>query len=131
PGKGMHFVVGGYDENKAYGSMFDLNIPKKATPEELAQNDFGIHLGGQGEPTIRLMQGYDPRVLAIAQQVCNLTPQQMNAFQAALVPLMLSVPYGILPLQDCIDMAVFLIHTTVSAKKLSVGIRGVGGVIDG
>lgn len=130
PGQGMSFVVGGYDPDKAYGSIFTFNVPKAPSPVEQAPNDFGISFGGQGEHTIRLIQGYDPRVLQIAKQVCNLSDQQIDALKTALLQLMLSVPYGILPLQDCIDMAVFLIHTTVAAQQLSVGIRGVGGVIE-
>lgn len=130
PGQGMNFTVGGYDQDKAYGSVFGFIIPKKPTPEEQASNHFGISFGGQGEHTMRLMQGYDPRVLPIAKQVCNLSDQQIEALSAAFAPLMLGVPYAILPLQDCIDLAVFLIHTTVAAQKLSIGVRGVGGVID-
>jgi hypothetical protein len=130
PGQGMTFAVGGYDPEKAYGSIFTFNIPKQPNAQEQSANDFGIHLGGQAEHTIRLIQGYDPRILGIAKQVCNLTDEQVQGLQAALAQLMLSLPYAVLPLQDCIDMAVFLIHTTVAAQKLSVGIRGVGGVID-
>ena len=129
-GQGMSFTVAGYDADKAYGSVFSFIIPKQPSPEEVAKDDFGINFGGQGEHTIRLMQGYDPRVLATAKEVCGLSDEQITKLQTALAPLMLQVPYAILPLQDCIDLAVFLIHTTVAAQKLSIGIRGVGGVID-
>jgi hypothetical protein len=35
-----------------------------------------------------------------------------------------------MPLQDCVDVAIFFIRTTISAQKLTVGLRGVGGPID-
>jgi hypothetical protein len=35
-----------------------------------------------------------------------------------------------LPLQDCVELATFLIRTTIIAQGLSVDLRGVGGPID-
>jgi len=35
-----------------------------------------------------------------------------------------------LALQDCVNLAIFFIHTTIEAQELSVGVRGVGGEID-
>ena len=40
------------------------------------------------------------------------------------------IPYQALPLQDCVDLAIFLIRTTMSAQQLAIAIRGVGGPID-
>jgi hypothetical protein len=40
------------------------------------------------------------------------------------------IPYDMLPLQDCIDLASFLIDATIKAQSLSVAVRGVGGEID-
>ncbi len=54
----------------------------------------------------------------------------MDTFQKALAQLQLTIPYQVLPLQDCIDLAIFLIRTTTTAQNLSIGIRGVGGAID-
>jgi hypothetical protein len=126
----MTFAIGGYDEDKPYGSVYIVEIPRRPVPVEQSRNDFGITFGGQGEHSIRLIQGYDPRMLDIAKQMFSLSDQQITQLRGALAPLMLGIPYGLLPLQDCVDLAVFLIHTTVSAQKLSLGIRGVGGSID-
>jgi hypothetical protein len=130
PASGMTFVVGGYDADKAYGSVYALNIPNQQVPAEQSVADFGITYGGQAEHAIRLMQGCDPRVFDEAKKIFAGTDQQVNALRAAVAPMALAVPFPILPLQDCIDLATFLIRTTVAAQKLSVGIRGVGGVID-
>lgn len=35
-----------------------------------------------------------------------------------------------MPLQDCVNLAIFFIRTTIDAQNLSVGVRGVGGPID-
>jgi hypothetical protein len=129
-GQGMTFAIGGYDPGKPYATVYLFSIPKQPDPQEQAPNDFGITFGGQAEHTIRLLQGYDPRVLGLVKQIGNLSDQQMTAISNSLAPLRLAIPTGILPLQDCIDLAIFLIHTTIAAQKLSMGIRGVGGAID-
>ena len=40
------------------------------------------------------------------------------------------IPFQVLPLQDCVDLATFLIRATMSAQRLAVAVRGVGGPID-
>lgn len=127
---GMSFIVAGFDENAPYGSVYQINIPNQPNPVEQSPNDFGITLGGMPEHTIRLVQGYDPRVIEIARQVLRPPMNQIEAFKTALAQLNLGIPYAVLPLQDCIDLAIFLMKTTMSAQSLSIGLRGVGGTID-
>jgi hypothetical protein len=130
PGPGMAFVVAGFDEDKPYGSVYLFTIPKEPAPLERSHNDFGVTFGGQNELTYRILGGYDPRVIDIAKKELNAPAIQMDAFQKALGQLQLTIPYHLLPLQDCIDLAIFLIRTTTTAQNLSIGIRGVGGAID-
>jgi hypothetical protein len=42
----------------------------------------------------------------------------------------MTIPLAVLPLQDCVDLALFFIRTTIVAQQLTVGIRGCGGSID-
>jgi hypothetical protein len=42
----------------------------------------------------------------------------------------MNIPLEAMPLQDCVDLAIFFIRTTIDAQKLTVGIRGCGGPID-
>jgi hypothetical protein len=130
PGPGMTFVVGGFDEDKPYGSVYLFVIPNQPMPDERSPNDFGMTFGGQNELMGRLIGGYDPRVIEIARKELNAPAVRLDAFQKALSQLQLAIPFQILPLQDCIDLALFLIRTTTSAQNLSIGIRGVGGAID-
>ena len=44
--------------------------------------------------------------------------------------LALPIPWQFLPLQDCIDLSIFLIRTTMQLQKWLVALRGVGGAID-
>ena len=130
PGPGMTFVVGGFDEDKPYGSVYLFIVPNNPVPEERSPNDFGMTFGGQNELTGRLISGYDPRVIEIAQKELGAPADRFEAFQKALGQLQLAIPFQVLPLQDCVDLAVFLIRTTTTAQNLSIGIRGVGGAID-
>ena len=127
---GMTFCVGGFDEGSAYGSVYLFNIPNNPNPEERSANDFGITMGGQNEHAVRLLLGYDPSLVETVAHALQLQPPQIQTLQNALAKYNLQIPYGVLPLQDCIDLAVFFIKTTVAAQNLSIGLRGVGGTID-
>ena len=126
----MEFIVGGFDEDKPYGSVYLFAIPSSPTPVEQAVNEFGITFGGQPELTGRILTGYDPKVIEIVQKQLNTPMVQLENLKKDLRQLQLQIPYQVLPLQDCIDLAIFLIRTTTTAQNLSIGIRGVGGVID-
>src|SRR2546426_7190305 len=41
-GSGMVFVLGGFNENEPYGSVYLLTIPNQPIPVEQSVNDFGI-----------------------------------------------------------------------------------------
>lgn len=42
----------------------------------------------------------------------------------------MSIPLAAMPLQDCVDLAIFFIRTTITAQRLTLGISGCGGPID-
>jgi hypothetical protein len=132
PGQGLTFLVGGYDEGEPYGKVYLLEVPGGAEPVEqtAGQDNFGMTWGGQLEIASRLIQGFDPALPAILESK-GLTAPQFQEVVAELgrrVPF--GIPYSILALQDCVDLATFLIRTTITLQSLSVGIRGVGGTIE-
>jgi len=130
-GPDMIFVVGGFDEGAAYGRVFQFSIPSAPTPIELnPEPEFGITWGGQGEIVERLLKGYDPQLPNVVAQALNLQQTQKDALMQALNGLQLPIPITALALQDCVDLAVFIIRTTIAAQQLSVTLRGVGGPID-
>lgn len=130
PGTGMTFVVAGFNESEPYGSVYEFVIPNKPAPTQISENSFGVTYGGQNELAAKIIQGYDPRIIDIAKNVGGMNIHKLDEFKKALAQLQLTIPYQVLPLQDCIDLAVFLIKTTTTAQNLSIGIRGVGGAID-
>lgn len=134
-GQGMYFNVAGFDDDESYGKVFQFEIPGK--PEPVEQNpklgdkeNFGIIAGGQNEIMARLLLGYDPRLFNILLQNKIVRQEQLPTIYAMLEPLKLQVPIQLMPLQDCINLAVLLIRTTIDAQSLSIGIRGCGGAID-
>jgi hypothetical protein len=130
-GPPMSFVVGGYNEAEPYGRVYQFDIPSAPDPKETQDmNNFGITWGGQREIVDRLLAGFDTRVLNVAKDVLSITDDEVKRLVIGLAPLQMPIPVQYLALQDCVNLALFFIRTTIEAQKLTVGIRGVGGPID-
>jgi len=133
PGQDMAFLIGGYDEGEAYGRVFEIHIPNRPAPNELLPGlGFGAAWGGQREITDRIIQGFDGQLPGMVQDILGVPPQQRNpALENELKSrLTLHIPFPFLPLQDCVDLAIFFIKTTVTLQKWLVGVRGVGGMVE-
>lgn len=134
PGPGMTFIVGGFDENEAYGRVYIFEIPNSPEPEERnpdtddGETQFGITWGGQREFVDRLLRGYDHRVLQILKN--ELGPEKTSDLEQKLDQLGMKLPLGVMPLQDCVDAAILFLRTTIDAQRLTLGIRGCGGAIE-
>lgn len=127
----MTFLVAGYDEGEAYGRVFLFEIPNKPDLVERNQDqDFGMTWGGQHELVSRLIRGFDPRLPAVLESAGVPEEKVKNVMQALQALLEFRIPYHVLPLQDCVDLATFLVRTTITAQTLAVGVRGVGGPIE-
>ncbi len=132
-GPPMVFIVGGFDPKGAYGRVFIIDIPNNPEPVEKNPGDsnFGMSWGGQLQIASRMIHGYDPTLPLILKNELNLEDENLNKLLRKLKEqLEFSIPYQILPLQDCVDLATLLIRTTINAQNLAIGVRGVGGPID-
>ena len=131
-GPDMVFLIGGYDEGEPYGRVFEVAIPHKRTPQERSPgNLFGLTWGGQKEFVDRLMQGFDDNLPSLIQHSLQLSDPQRESLRNDLRnSLALPIPFQFLPLQDCVDLAIFLLRTTIALQKWIIGVRGVGGAID-
>lgn len=129
----MVFLVGGYDPDAPYGRVFTLSIPNAAKPVEFSAGVFGAAWGGQTQFTERLLKGFDPGIAQHVYATLNVPPSQQNAVkltQELSRRLAIPIPWQFLPLQDCIDLCIFLIRTTAQLQTWLVTLRGVGGAID-
>lgn len=132
PGNEMVFLVGGYDEKEPYGRTFALTVPNAPTPVEQSLGVFGAVWGGQRELVDRLIQGFDPSLPDHVQDILNIPAPQRRADLGDELKkqLVLPIPWQFLPLQDCVDFCVFLVHATIQLQQWLVYLRGVGGAID-
>lgn len=130
-GPDMVFLIGGFDEGAPYGKVYKVVIPSDLTPEEQNAGQFGVTWGGQLEYTSRLIKGFDPKLPSIVQGFLGLPDGRRAALQKHLEGVLSSaIPYQFLPLQDCVDLSMFLIRTTMEIQNWIIGVRGVGGAID-
>jgi hypothetical protein len=131
-GPNMTFVIGGFNDGEAYGRVFEFNIPGNPNIIEHhgGPGNFGITWGGQREFVDRVLRGYDYRLVEILVPTLNLQPAQVQQIDQALQGLQMQIPLQAMALQDCVDLAIFFLRTTIGAQRLTVGIRGCGGPID-
>src|SRR5436309_1469243 len=72
-----------------------------------------------------------PRTTEVAKSTLNLDDDQVAQLSDALrSSLSLPIPYQFLPLQDCVDLSMFLVRMTAAIQTWTVAVRGVGGAID-
>lgn len=130
-GPPMTFVVGGFDKAEPYGSVYMFDVPHQPELKLQHEDGFGITWGGQREAVDRLMQGFDNRLASIIERELKPNKKELDSlYQTLKKELQLPVPIQAMALQDCVDLAVFFVRTTMQAQSLTVGIRGVGGPID-
>jgi hypothetical protein len=127
----MVFLIGGYDEGEPYGRVFEVGIPSNPEPKPWHPGtSFGPVWGGQQEFVGRLINGYDPNLVPVVQNHLKLSDEQVVGLRNELQKIQVPIPYPFLPLQDCINLSILLIQTTIQMQTFYVGLRGVGGEID-
>ncbi len=130
-GNDMVFLIGGYDHNAPYGRVFEFYVPSRPVPtERFTGGEFGAVWGGQREFVDRLIKGYDPRTLDLAEAELGLDSASKGRLANKLDELMTPIPFQFLPLQDCVDLSIFLVRTTMKLQTWIVDVRGVGGAVD-
>jgi hypothetical protein len=133
PGGDMVFLIAGYDESEPYGKVFEISVPTNPIPvEKIPMGEFGIVWGGQRTIADRILQGFDPAALGIIFDFFKVPAQQrtqdLENYMKPRLPL--KIPIAFLPLQDCVDLASFIVRATALLQDWTVELRGVGGAID-
>ncbi len=130
-GDPMVFLVAGFDVGSAHGRVYEVSVPNAPDPVEQNADGFGISWGGMTYLGERLLNGVAPRAIGIARDELDLTEEQESGLAARWErELGLSIPYQLLPLQDCIDLSTFLVDMTANVMTWTIGIQGVGGDVD-
>lgn len=119
------FYVAGYSPGESIGELYRCEFPGKVTLERKT-NDAGAVWNGQREIVDRLILGYDPRLFGFlnrSETHIELTDAKWRQ------KLQLHINFQTMPLQDAVDLAVLLVHTTIKLEQLSDGIIGAPGQI--
>jgi hypothetical protein len=113
--------------------VYLFEIPHRPEPEEQQPGDtnFGMTWGGQLQVGSRLIHGYDPALPGILKTELELEDKHVEAlFEIIRNRLEFRVPYQVLPLQDCVNLATLVMRTTMDAQNLALTLRGVGGLME-
>jgi len=129
------FHVAGYDPNSDIGRLYRCEVPGEVALERQT-SDAGMVWSGQRQIIDRLILGYDPRLLELLTISEDQTVPE-DALRQKLRRLQLHLSFQTMPLQDAVDLVVFLLHATIEFQRLSDGLVGdpgqfptCGGAID-
>ncbi len=130
-GPSMTFVVAGFNPDDVYGQVHLIEIPSSPSPaERSAVGEFGITFGGQNDVMNKVLTGYDARLPGELTKGLKLTGEQIETMKGILNRFQSAIPLQALALQDCVDLAISFIRTTMEVQRFTIGIRGVGGATD-
>jgi len=120
----LGFVVAGH-EATGIGHVWDVGVPgPTVTQAKTNTANYGVLWRGQVDVIVRLIMGVDWRTLEAADVAFD---QQVRESLARLEYILLNP----VTLQDAVDMASFLVRTTIDMQRFSDGTALVQGLIPG
>ncbi|MBO7719273.1 MAG: hypothetical protein J6S29_03870 [Methanosphaera sp.] len=129
----VDILVSGYN-NDGTTQTYELRCPGEITLERDIE-EYGSTWVGQGDIVSRMILGYDSKMLnmPIFQRMSNQNKELLNQLHG----LEYNIQWGLMTLQDAINLAVFLIKSTQMIQRYADGInmdigdvQNVGGPID-
>jgi hypothetical protein len=129
---GLGVVVAGYSENAFFPDIWRFAIPfdqevQNARPDRDGHPDFGASWFGATDAIIRLHWGRAEEVMRILSERFGIAEEDIKA---ALEPLQYQVPFGVMPLQDAIEYAYYMINVTIGRYRFVIGPELCGGEVD-
>jgi hypothetical protein len=132
---GLGIVVGGYSRGEFFSDEFEMDLPRNGPqevwPDTQEEQRFGVRWWGQTAPIERLYLGCDYRGFV---EWCREGGVDETAIAASYAQLrdriMWPIIYEGMPLQDAIDLAVYLVNVTIGHSRFAVGPPVCGGHID-
>lgn len=119
----LALLIGGYDPGDKEGKVYEIYVPGEEA--HLVQStDARVGAAWRGHTLVigRLLKGYDPRLRDIEGYDADINKTIETG------PLDYLIDYWSMTLQDAIDMATFLVHTTIEMQRFSDGVRMAPGV---
>lgn len=128
----MIFQVAGINRSQQFGEVYIVSVPGDDPPlKVVADGEFSLYYGGDKSVVERLIQGRDLRIdnLILQDASLNDTHDKLRIIFNDVATRHL-LPLGAYALQDAINLARFLIETTIKMQELSLNESSVGGAID-
>ena len=125
-------VIAGYSERAFFPEIWRFVVPldeqiHNQRPDRDGKPDFGASWFGATEAIIRLHFGRDQAVLKVISERFGIPEENVRE---ALTPLQYQVPFAVMPLQDAIDYAHYMLNVAVGRYRFVVGPELCGGEID-
>ncbi len=130
----LGLMVGGYSAGEGLPELWEIDIQEDGNcPEPILRRekeDIGLFWAGQPEVVTRIVRGHG-MALGNALIELGLPPDQVNQ-AVEFIGSKLEVPlvYAPMPIQDTIDLAVFLVETAICFSRFLPGWPLVGGPVD-
>lgn len=130
----LGFMVAGYSSGQPHGEVWHLQVDKGVYygPDlSMGQDVSGFRWQGQHLSLRRLILGFDPEGLGTVLQTAGLPqPKIEEIIQSCLREFGISMVKNGMPIQDAIDLAIFLEQTSAGFVKFCDGDAFVGGPVE-
>lgn len=128
----LGLLVGGYSTGASMPELFELRLGTDPRPVPVLANDFGATWHGQPEAITRLLLGVST---VLPQALINLGVPDKDVpmyWEAIKQQVAVTFVTGAMPIQDAVDFAEFLVHTTIQYVRFALSTDGptVGGPIE-
>lgn len=125
-------IVAGYSEGAFFPEIWRFVIPHDGEILELRPDidgkpDFGANWFGLTEAIIRFHWGRDDKALTIISEKYSIPEKEIRE---ALGELQYSIPFPVMPLQDAVEYAHFMLSIAIGRYKFVAGPELCGGEID-
>ena len=127
------FFIAGYSSEAAYPEVWEVKIGKGESPDPKMlrdENAVGINWGGELEAINRLVKGLGVKMREALAELKVPDEQIDPAIQHFERKLERPLVVEAMPIQDAIDLAHFLVATTIEFVRFNPGAPTVGGPID-
>jgi hypothetical protein len=128
-------VIGGFSRDEFYPDEFQMFLPIQE-PNEIwpdpgeNQRQYGVRWWGQTAPIERLYLGCDLRIIDWFVENGISQADAFQHFAQLRDRLMWPIIYEGMPIQDAVDLAVYLVNVTIGHSRFAVGPPVCGGQID-
>jgi len=130
----LGMMVGGYSAGEGLPELWEIDIQEGGNcPDPIlrrGKEDIGLFWAGQPEAITRIIRGHGTALDSVLGELGFPPDQIAGAIQFIGDKLEAPLVYPPMPIQDTIDLAVFLVETAICFSRFLPGPQSVGGAID-